>query len=136
MGSPRRLSDVVTEIGLEAEVVVIDAATLSYLPDVLSLSAVADDVIVVVALGSTNVDPLRRTIRTLEQLHTPLTGYVVVEKGRLRSVALKVARSVQERRRTAAPAANGAPAPTLRPVETNGDVPAGQPTVAARPRAR
>jgi Mrp family chromosome partitioning ATPase len=133
MASPRRLSDVITEIGLEAEVVVIDAATLSYLPDVLSLSAVADDVVVVVALGSTNVDPLRRTVRTLEQLHTPLTGYVVVEKG-MRSVAGKVAVPT---RPAPAPALTVAPAPSpqRRPVEPNGEVPA-QPSVAARPRAR
>jgi capsular exopolysaccharide synthesis family protein len=81
---PRRVEHVLSELGLLADVIVIDSPPLTEVADALTLADAVDTVLVAVRLGVSRRDKLNELRRMLSQTGVAPAGFVVTTRKRSR----------------------------------------------------
>jgi receptor protein-tyrosine kinase len=81
---PDRVAEVLTELRLDADVILVDSPPLTEVADALILADNADVVVVAVRLGRTRRDALARLRRMLSQAGITPAGFVVTTRRRSR----------------------------------------------------
>jgi receptor protein-tyrosine kinase len=93
---PDRVERVLTDLRLDADVVIVDSPPLTEVADALSLAAAVDAVIVAVRLGRTRRDRLNELRRMLAQRGISPLGFVVTTRNRRRGQGYYYGRSNEQ----------------------------------------
>lgn len=93
---PDRVDRVLTDLRLDADVVIVDSPPLTEVADALSLAASVDAVIVAVRLGRTRRDRLNELRRMVAQRGISLLGFVVTTRNRRRGQGYYYGRSSEQ----------------------------------------